>query len=402
MKRCVFVMAGLLLIASRAGAQTGPDPWTTARIHIGVLAMTPTISLTNAGVDSNVFNEPDQAAPKRDFTVTVEPKADLWVRLGRSTVTGNVTEDLVYYKKYSSERTANATYKAGVIVPRTRFNFTGGVSYNRARDRPGFEIDARSQHTDVTYDGGVEFKLLSKTYVGVKGRRQNVDFDKAAVFLGSSLHDELTRKVTSEALTLRHAVTPLTSITIDVGKQQDRFQFNHLRDSDSTQIAVGFKFDPFALLKGAATVGYRDFKPLVAGLPGYKGSTAAVDLSYVALGTTKLGVQAARDVQYSYDVNQPYYLQTGFTASIAQQIFGPVDVVGRYGVQRLDYRDRVGAVVAASNRKDYVHSYGGGIGYHLGKDIRVGVNVDNSRRWSAVSSRTYSGLRYGTAVTYGS
>src|SRR5204862_2869013 len=101
--------------------------------------------------------------------------------------------------------------------------------------------------------------------------------------------------------------------------------------SDSTQISGGVKFDPFALLKGRPTFGYRHFEPVQAGVPSYKGSMAAVDLSYVALGSTKVTLQAARDVQYSYDINQPYYVQTGFLASLAQQIFGPVDVVGRIG-----------------------------------------------------------------------
>src|SRR5262249_14120987 len=160
-----------------------------------------------------------------------------------------------------------------------------------------------------------------------------------AIFLGSSLHNELTRRITSGDVTVRYALTPLTSLVFTGGRQQDRFPFSHLRDSDSTLATIGVTFDPFALLKGGATFGYRDFKPLVAGLPGYKGSTATVDLSYVAAGSTRLNVQAARDVQYSYDVNQPYYVQTGGTLSITQQIFGPVDVVARVGAARLDYRD---------------------------------------------------------------
>src|SRR6185503_17398854 len=100
--------------------------------------------------------------------------------------------------------------------------------------------------------------------------------------------------------------------------------------------AGGVKLDPFALINGSASFGYRDFQPLSPAVPGYQGSTAAVTLSYVALGTTKLGLVINRDVQYSYDINQPYYLQTGIAGSIAQQIFGPVDVVGRAEGQRLD------------------------------------------------------------------
>ncbi len=402
MKREFLLIALLSLAASPAFAQQDPnDPSSQAKVRIGPLALSPAISLTNAGVDNNVFNEPTQAAPKSDFTMTVQPKIDLWLHIGRSMVIGNVTEDLVYYEKYANQRSANSSFKVGLLVPLTRIILNGNVGYLNTKDRPGFEIDARLQRTEFSSDGSIELRALSKTFIGVKATRQVVNYDQNDVFVGSNLHDELNRTVTAESITLRHQLTPLTSLTLDAGKQQDRFEFDHLRDSDSTMITAGIKFDPFALLKGSARFGYRNFQPLVAGLPNYRGSTAAVDLTYVALGSTKVTVTGTRDINYSYDINQPYYLQTGAELSLAQQIFGPVDVVGRVGIQRLDYRDRAGAVIAVSDRTDSVHSYGGGIGYHLGRDIRIGFNVDQAHRTSAVSDRQYDDLRYGAAVTYG-
>ena len=161
--------------------------------------------------------------------------------------------------------------------------------------------------------------------------------------------------------------------------EEDRFEFTPLRDTDSTLFSGGLKFDPAALLKGSATFGYRDFRPLSSSVPGYQGSIAAVNLSYVPLSTTLLSGTFMRDVQYSYDINQPYYLQTGWGASISQQVFGPVDVVGRIGAQRLEYRDLADAPVEP-NRVDHVRLYGGGVGYHLGSDLRIGFNVDQYRR----------------------
>jgi hypothetical protein len=391
------------IVAPAAFAQTAPgepDP-SKVRVRIGPLWMNPTLALTNAGVDTNVFNEPDQLAPKQDFTVTVTPATDLWIRLGRSWLSANIREDLTYYSKYASQRSANNYYKAGWLVPLNRLMLNAGVDYVSARERPGFEIDARSQRNETAYNGSVEIRALSKTFFGLRGERRKVNYDKAAVFLGANLQDELNRTMTTGGLMVRHELTPLTSLTLDVSREQDRFEFSAPRDSNSTQVSAGVKFDPFALIEGGASFGYRDFQPLSPGLPGYQGSTAAVDLSYVALGSTKLGVTAARDVQYSYDVNQPYYLLTGLTASIGQQIFGPVDIVGRVGVQRLDYRNRVGAVVAVLGRTDYAHTYGGGIGYHIGRDIRIGFNIDHSHRTSAVDTHQYNGLTYGTSVTYG-
>jgi hypothetical protein len=394
----LVVLLLLCLVPAAADAQP-PD---SVRMRIGPLFVNPTIALSNAGVDTNVFNDATIDSPKQDFTVTVTPATNLWLRMGRSWLTSNIREDIVYYQKYSSERSANSAYKVSWMFPFNRVTFNSSATYNHTRDRPGFEVDARSERAEVGYSGTAEVRFLSKTFFGVRGDRQSTAFDKDAVFLGASLHDELSRTVTGEAVSIRHQATPLTSITLEVTREQDRFEFSPLRDSNSTQIAGSIKFDPAALIKGSASVGYRDFEPVSAGLPSFLGTTVAVDLSYVLLGVTRFGVKASRDVQYSFDVNQPYYVQSGINFDVSQQIFGPVDAVGRLGGSRLEYRDRVGAAVAVSDRIDHVQSYGGGVGYHLGRDTRLGFNIDRNQRLSPVSGREYKGLKFGVAVTYGS
>src|SRR5580765_2923161 len=112
MRRIVFMTAALTCTALRAFAQNS-DPGATAKMHLGRLALTPTIGLTNIGVDTNVFNEPEDASPKSDFTLTVQPKVDLWMHFGRSLASGTVIEDLVYYNTYSTERSVNGFYRAG-------------------------------------------------------------------------------------------------------------------------------------------------------------------------------------------------------------------------------------------------------------------------------------------------
>ncbi len=404
MKRKEFTLLLMLALApSVAFAQSEPGaPPANVRVRMGPLFVNPTFALTNAGVDNNVFNEAESDDPKEDFTLTVTPAVDLWLRFGRTWLRGTINEDIVYYHTYASERSANNNSRVTWVIPLNRLTVTPGAGYLYTRERPGFEIDTRSQRTEVDFNTTVEIRALSKTFFGIRGDRRTTDFEQGAEYDNTDLHDELNRTVTTAALTLRHEVTPLTSITFDVSREQDRFEFSPDRDTNSTAITGGVKFDPFALIKGSATFGYRDFKPLSGDVPGYQGSTALVDLSYVALGSTKLGVTFNRDVQYSYDVNQPYYLQTGVTGSISQQIFGPLDAVARIASSKLEYRDRAGADVEVSNRVDRIESYGGGLGYHLGSDMRLGFNIDQQRRLSGVDSKRYNGLRYGFAVTYGS
>lgn len=386
--------------AQTAPVPVEPDP-EQVRLKIGPLWLNPTISLRNMGVDTNVFNDPPDQNPKRDFTLTMEPTTQLWLRMGPTWLSGTIDEQIVWFQKYANQRSANTRYQGAWRVPLNRLAFTVNGAFLKTRERPGFEIDERAQRTEKRVDAIVEIRTLSRTFVGLRAAKAKVDFDKGAVFRDGNLSRELNRTAVSYGLTARHQLTPLTDLVFEASRQEERFAVSPLRDSDSSILSIGLKFDQFALIKGAANVGFRDFRPLQPGVPVYKGATASVDLTYTILGVTRLGVQATRDVNYSSNVNQPYYLLTGISGSLAQQIFGPLDVVARIGAQQLDYRDRAIAAIERVSRTDTIRSYGLGIGYHLGKELRVGVNVDRQKRRSPLVDHRYEGLKFGTALTYG-
>ena len=402
--RALAAAAVFLALGRSAFAQqlipAEPDP-SVARVRIGPLWLNPAIDLTNAGVDTNVFNDPPDRHPVSDFTMTVVPKTQLWLRFGSTWFSGEVDEQIVWYQKYTSERSANSTYALDWRIPASRFVFDVGGRYVNTRQRPGFEIDTRAQQTDTTVTGKMEIRALSKTYFGVEASRATVDFASGETFLDLDLHDELNRVATTVGLTMRQQVTPLTAINVDVVREEDRFDFLHERDANTTNATVGVTFDPQALLKGSAKIGYQRFQPLDPLLPAFTGTTATVDLSYVLLGTTRFNVQALRAVQYSYDLSEPYYLQTGVTGTVAQQIFGPIDAIVRGNLQHLAYRDRLDESAPIENRLDTVRSYGAGLGYHIGRDLRVGVNYDFVERLSPLPDHRYSGHVIGTSATYG-
>ena len=397
-----WLSAWLIAIDAHAQNQSdgGPDP-SAVRMRIGPLGVTPRLDLNNLGIDTNVFNEPDEANPKEDFTFTATPAVDVWLRLGRSWLQTTVREELVWFQQYDSERSANTSVAVNWRMRLNRLFVTINPDYVNTHDRPGYEIDARVRRDEYGAKGNVEVRAFAKTFLSVTGSWRKIDYDDAAVFQGTSLAFQLNRTMSGGGAALKYQWTPLTSVAVTAERTQDRFEFSPLRDSDSTKIVGSISLDPQALLKGSASFGYRDFRPLVSSLPGYQGSTALGDLSYVLLGSTRFAVTFKRDIEYSYDINQPYYLETGFNASIAQQVFGPVDFIVRFGASNLAYRDRAGAAVAASNRVDHYRTYGGGVGYHLSPDLRLGFNVDHYRRTSELDGRRYSGLRYGTSVTYG-
>lgn len=395
-------LAAALLHAAPAFAQGdgGPDP-ATVKVRIGPLLMNPAINISNIGVDNNVFNDPPDSDPKRDYVATVTPLTDFWLHVGPTWVTASLIETINWFVHYSSERSANDEYRLGWNVPGSVMQFKINWDYINTRDRPGFEIDVRAGHKIITYDGSVDYKALSKTYIGVSAVRAQTRFTDATIYQGVDLQTSLNRVTTSGSVNLRHALTPLTSITFSATRSKDAFEFSPDRDSTSTSGTVSMQFTPGALFRGGVTVGYTDFQPVAGDLPGFQGVTGTWDVTYVLLGQTRFAVTGGRGVQYSYDTTQPYYVQTGVDFSVAQQLFWNFDVAARAGTTRMDYRDRAGVSVDVANREDRVNSVGVGIGFHMGKELRLSFNADKVGRDSKVADRNYDNWKFGTALNVG-
>jgi len=274
-----------------------PDPDAAATLRLGPFSLKSTIALTNLGVDTNVFNQADADRSQSDFTMTFAPTTDAWLRLGRTWVSGTIHVDWVYYNRFASERSANTNYRIGLARSFNRLALRGNASRLSTRDRPGYEIDARSRRFETSFDGEVEMRVLPKTNVAARGWQRRIEFDRAAVFRDANLAQELNRTNSGHALVVRHTWTPLTSLSLEVGRDQERFVFSPFRDSDSTRVVGNINFQPLALINGTASVGYRHFTPSPSDVQPYRGAIAAVNLSYSLLGTTRVGVQANRDVQ---------------------------------------------------------------------------------------------------------
>jgi len=92
---------------------------------------------------------------------------------------------------------------------------------------------------------------------------------------------------------------------------------------------------------------------------------------------------------------------TGAMLTVTPQLTLRWDVRGRVGAQRFAYRAAVWLPSSLPDRVDRVGMFGWGVGYRLGRDLRVGIDIDREHRRSAIRLREYQGFRTGLSVTYG-
>jgi hypothetical protein len=391
-----LIMGGVT--QNRASAQEIPDPAEAGRFRLGPLRFTPSIALTSLGIDDNVFN--DDLDPKQDTTAAVGPAANLWMKLGRSRMTGKVSGQYLYFSKYENQRAWNTADEARWEIPLSRLTpFITGL-YANSKERPGYEIDSRAHLRSQAVGFGTEFRLSSKTSAVLTATRSAFAFDEGETFLGADLATALNRHSDAEALQLRFKLTSLTTFVAGAEAIQDRFKFGSVRNADSIKVLPGFEFKPSALISGKVFVGFRRFNALDETVPDYAGPIAAVDALYIH-GATRLAFKVNRDLTYSYELTQPYYALTDLGLVMTQRVTHVWDVVGRGGLQTLEYQ-RLQSLRIAGVRTDTIRQYGAGVGYRVGETLRLGFDAVRYRRYSSeLALREYDGLRFGASISYG-
>lgn len=409
-----LAVAALALPAVALAQSEGPERIDEvrrdARTHLGPFYATPTIVLKELGVDSNVFNAAGE--PESDFTFTAAPAADVWVPVARRALFQlTAGSDLVWYANFNSERSIDPQFAGRAEIYLRRITLFATSNYLNTRQRLNYEVDLRARHIERDSTAGVAVHLTPKFSVEAAGRLDDTRFDADASFDGVSLQRTLNQKTKGASLATRHQLTPLTTVVVRYEQVEDVFPFSPARDSKSFRVMPGVEFKPRALIKGSAYVGYRQFTPKATEtLPKFSGLVAQLGLSYTLLGSTSFGVSYARDLTYSYEELQPFFINNSVGASIRRALGRRFDVLVSADRHRYVYEDlltapaegvTIAAVTPAARRIDTTWNYSGSVGYRIGRG-RVGFGCSYWQRESPSRAfRGYDNLRFGTTVTYG-
>ena len=387
--------AAVAVVVSGSGvAVAGQDTLPPGTLTLGPVRITPSLLLQDMGVDNNVFNEP--VDPKSDFTFTLTPRAEVAFRMRGLRLTYLLATDYVYYQKYSSERGTNTSSSGRIEVDLGRLKPYGTIQGVSTKSRLNTEVDTRARHRDVVYGAGVAFKIASRTNVVVDGTQGKVAYEPDEEFRGVDLEQAFNGRRRTVDTGLAIALTPITTMTMLVEHEERRFQLSPDRDSTAWRVAPTFTFSPTGVLSGSASVGYRRFTPESPTLPSYTGVVSTVNIKATIYTRHEMLAQFSRDVQYSYDLDNDYYLGTGGTLTWTWLLVGPIDVRATGGRYLMDYR---GGPLADS---DTSTTYGGGVGYRFGKAARLGANISVLRRDSKNSpDRSFRNQRFFVGLTWG-
>ena len=395
------IEAGVLMLAAASGSAAqavaptlqGGVPW-----MVGPVALYPSISLRDVGFDSNIND--DSQNPIGDFTATTQPRLRASLGVGPTQLTGSITIGLVYYATAKEQQSVNRHYEVRYEGTTSRLRPFVAASFNHTSQRTGYEIDAHLPQIDTSLSAGAEFKITPVTSITGSYRRTTQEYLDTAEFLGTALAQQLNYTSDIASAGTRLALTPLTTVSVDIDLQRDRFDQSPLRDANSVRVLPAAEFSPDAIITGRLALGFRQFRPLDARVVPFQGLVGSARITGSLLDGPQLSFDGVRDVNYSYDPATPYYLVLSGHLTVTQRVGGPFDLIGQAGADRLNYVAIEG--LPSPGRVDLTRIVGGGVGLRVSPALRVAVVYDvTTRRSTEINNRAYDRRRLFASVTYG-
>lgn len=353
----------------------------------GLVKVAPGLVVEELGVDSNVFDERDN--PKRDWVFRGTPDVSLFSAIRFAKLSAYAGSELAYYKDFKDERSVGYEYRGrlDLLISRMQPFFGGGET--RSRERPNGEIDTRADRKEQELSGGFAFALGPHQLIyGAASRYRSQFFN--AVEEGVELSTALNHDRTRYSLGLKTDLTPLASLTLFAGLEEDEFESLEIRNSENRMVTASLRIGAEAVVSGTMAVSYMETKPVDPLIESFSGVTVQAGLSYPFLEIGRLSGSFNRGLQYSFDAAEAYYMENSATLAYTHRLFGEVDAQVRGSKSWFDYGYREGSPA----RQDTLESAGASLGYNLRNRTRVSLNYELSRRRSpAFEERNYDRRR---------
>ena len=372
-------------------------PW-----HFGPFRIQPSLVISNAGVDSNVFYSPTE--PVKDFTVTAGPAATVYVPIHRKFVlSASGSPQYVWYSKTERERTWNYYLSGAAQLSLKNVFLSAEGAYSDARERWNTEIDIRPRRKEAAYGGSVLVNLAHRTSVALGGRTVEYDYESVVYGDAFDVRERLNRRETYGNLSFYYQSSSQRRVFLDFEYGRYDFEFasqSAVGDARSGAAYAGIEFARLGRrVRGRVRLGYKIYDVRAEGGPDYRGLVGDTQLSVRLARPFVLRGSYVRDVRFSLWYANPYFLESRPGAGASLYVFRFLRFDYDFSKGRNRYPVAGGGGADVKRLDDFiVHS--GGVYFRIRKSVAIGFIASRWTRDSNLAAEDDKRTFFGVNLTY--
>ena len=376
--------------------------WHDAAWKFGPFRIQPSLVISNAGVDSNLYYSTNE--PVKDFTITAGPAATLYVPIHREFVLSAYgSPQYVWYSKTDRERTWNYYFNGAAQLSLKNVFFSLEGTYSDARERWNTEIDIRPRRIEKGYGGSALVKVAWKTSFLLGYRTANYNYESIEDAGGFNVQEKLSRQESYANLSLFYQASTQRRFFLDFEYGQYEFDFATqaaIGNSRSGAAYAGLDFSPLGRrMRGRIRVGYKKFDVRAVGGPDYQGIVGDSQLWVRLAKPFVIRGSYVRDVRFSLWYDNPYYLESrpGLGVSVYPVRFLRLDYDYSFGRNTYPV---VGGGGSDVKRLDEYRIHSAAVYFRIKKSIALGFIASWWARNSNLDAEDDKRTFFGVNLTY--
>lgn len=374
-------------------------PW-----HLGPIRIQPSLVVSNAGIDSNIYYAASE--PIKDFTLTAGPAATVHIPFYRKFVLSVYgSPQYVWYSKTERERTWNHYFRGAAQLSLKDVFFSLEGAYSDARERWNTEIDIRPRRKEQGAAASVLVNLAHRTSFALAARTVRYDYESIVYEGGFDVEERLNRREDYANVQLFYQASSQRRFFLDFEYGRYDFAFAAaaaLKDSRSGAAYAGLEFSPLGRrVRGRIRLGYKAFDIRAPEGIDYQGLVGDTQISVRVARPFVIRGSYARDIRFSLWYNSPYYVESRPGAGASLYVFRFLRFDYDYSFGRNDYPlfQEIEPGVEVKRRDDFeIHS--AGVYFRIVKSTAFGFVANWWTRDSNIDREDDKRTFFGVNLTY--
>ena len=376
--------------------------WHASAWRFGPFRIQPSLVISNAGVDSNVFYSPNE--PTKDFTITAGPAGTVYVPIHRKFVLSAYgSPQYVWYSKTDRERTWNYYFNGAAQLSLKNVFFSLEGNYSDARERWNTEIDIRPRRKEEGYGGSVLVKAAWKTSFSLGYRTVKYDYESVEYAGGFNVRERLNRKESYANFSLFYQASTQRRFFLDFEYGQYEFEFATqaaIGNSRSGAAYAGIEFSRLGRrVRGRIRVGYKKFDVWAVDGPDYQGVVGDSQLWVRLAKPFVIRGSYVRDVRFSLWYDNPYYVESRPGAGVSLYLLRFLRLDYDYSLGRNRY-PVVGGGGPDVKRLDDFSIHSAAVYFRIKKTVALGFIASWWARISNLAAEDDKRTFFGLNLTY--
>jgi hypothetical protein len=376
-------------------------PW--GQVRFGSMWFTPSVSLKEFGIDTNVFNSNVADDPKSDLYAIAGPDLTLEMKTKRVDLNGAVGVNYVHYVKTFSERSFEFNGSIdGVFRPLRRLEIQAGARQGSSRKQFSPEVEVRTRNWSRAFSFSTGILVAPRLWIIGRASTSERRFDPGAIYNGVELQRTLNEDVRSSGGELRYAITPWTRVAAGGVANANRFPLAPGRDADEERYFVRLEMSARALVSGSAELGHSNYRTRLTFAPDFEGPVGNATLATRFGENTTLQALFIRDLGVSYMPSVPFMLNRELGLIGQRALTSRLSLALEAHGYRYFYKGFVATRPGDVPPPDEnLERYLGRIIVRAGGQFRLGFTAEYAKRFTETELRQYEGLRFWTSIQYG-